>query len=146
MGAITVANALSESQANLWTLIRNNATVLALTKNVLDGVPVGLTKGTGFPYVIVPTPAIVAGEWATFSKRTEFLVFKVEVYDRKESVLRSLVDAIRSVVDTNRSLFATSYGMYKYFNQSGDLSYAVQEDNSIVYTYTLTLRYEWWDC
>ena len=146
MGALTVANCLSEAQSNLWTLIRNNATVLTYTKNVLDGVPLGLTSGTGFPYVIVPTPEIQGGEWATFSKKKETITFKVEVFDRKESVLRGLCDAIRSVVESNRVLFASSYGMFQYMNTSGTLSYAQMEDNSVVYNYTLTLEYQWWDC
>jgi len=146
MTAITVANALSASQGNLWTLIKTDATVLSYTKNVLDGVPIGLTKGTGFPYVIVPTPTIDQGEWATFSKRNEYLVFNIEVYDRKESVLRSLCDAIRNVCETNRVLFATSNGMYQYTNTSTSMSYMVDDDNSVVYNYTITLRYLWWDC
>jgi len=146
MGQITVANCLSEAQSNLWTLIKTNATVLSYTKNVLDGVPLGLTKGTGFPYVIVPTPEIQAGEWQTFSKRDETITFKVEVFDRKESVLRSLCDAIRNVAESNRVLFSNSYGMYQYTNVSGTLSYVVEEDNSVVYNYTLLLSYKWWDC
>jgi hypothetical protein len=146
MGAVTVANCLSEAQANLWTLIKTNATVLGYTKNVLDGVPIGLTSGTGFPYVIVPTPDIVEGEWVTFGKKKERISFKVEVFDRKESVLRALCDAIRNVAETNGSTFATSYGMFKYMNVHGSLTYIRAEDNSVVYNYTLTLEYEWWDC
>jgi hypothetical protein len=112
----------------------------------LDGVPVGLTSGTGFPYVIVPTPNIESGEWMTLTKKKETLSFKIEIFDRKESVLRSLCDAIRNVAETNTTLFANSYGMYKYMNSSGNLSYVMTEDRSIVYNYTLTLEYEWWDC
>jgi hypothetical protein len=146
MGAVTIANCLSEAQSNLWSLIRTNATVLTITKNVLDGVPVGLTSGTGFPYVIVPTPNIESGEWVTLTKKKETISFKVEVFDRKESVLRSLCDAIRNVAETNTTLFANSYGMYRYMNSSGNLSYVMMDDNSVVYNYTLTLEYEWWDC
>jgi hypothetical protein len=130
----------------LWTLLKTDATVLTFTKNVLDGVPVGLTKGTGFPYVIVPTPEIRAGEWRTLSKRDEEIIFEIQVYDRKESVLRSLCDAIRNACETNRVVFSNSYGMYKYTNSTGSLSYIVEDDNSVVYNYTLSLSYVWWDC
>lgn len=146
MTVITVANTLSGAQGNLWTLIKNDVTVLSFTKNILDGVPVGLTKGTGFPYVIVPTPTIEAGEWATFSKRNEFIVFKIQVYDRKESVLRGLCDAIRNVAETNRVLFALDNGMYQYTNTTTNMTYMIDEDNAVVYNYELTLKYLWWDC
>jgi len=146
MTAITVANTLSASQENIWTLIKNDSTVLSFTKNILDGVPVGLTRGTGFPYVIVPTPTITAGAWRTLAHRDEFLTFKIEVFDRKESVMRKLCDAIRNVLETNRVAFATENGMYQYFNTSTDMTYVVEEDNSIVYNYTITVKYQWWDC
>jgi len=146
MVQITTANSLTESQSNLWTLLKTNATILSYTKNVLDGVPLGLTSGTGFPYIIVPTPEISSGEWVTLTKKNEKLVFKVEIFDRKESVLRSICDAIRDVVQTNSTIFANTHGMYKYMNTSGILSYVIQEDKSVVYNYTLTLEYLWWDC
>lgn len=146
MGALTVANCLSESQSNLWTLIKEAATVLAYTKNVLDGVPVGLTKGTGFPYVIVPTPEVQHNDYRTLTNHSETLIFRVEIFDRKESVLRNLADAIRYLVDNNKTVFSNSYGMFKYANSSGTLSYDIAEDNSVIYNYTLTLEYVWWDC
>jgi hypothetical protein len=142
---VTQANALTASQGNLWSLIKTDTTVLTFTKNVLDGVPLGLTKGTGFPYVIVPTPTIRYGGWKTLSKRNEYLVFAIEVYDRKESVLRGLCDAIRNVCETNRVLFALSNQM-QYQNTSTSLGYLIDEDGSVVYNYTITVEYLWWDC
>jgi hypothetical protein len=146
MTVVTQANVLTASQGNLWTLIKTDATVLSYTKNILDGVPVGLTKGTGFPYVIVPTPTGETGGWKTLSKRNEWLTFTIEVYDRKESVLRGLCDAIRNVCENNRVLFARDNGMYQYENSSTALGYLTDEDGSIVYNYTITLKYLWWDC
>jgi hypothetical protein len=146
MGAVTIANSLFEAQANLWNLIKADATVLSYTKNILDGVPLGLTSGTGFPYVIVPTPEVNSPQWVTLTKKKETLSFKINVFDRKESVLRHLCDAIRNVAETNTALFRNSYGMYKYMNTTSSLTYIRDADNSIVYNYTLTLEYEWWDC
>lgn len=145
MTVVTIANFLTASQGNLWTLIRNDVTVSAITKNVLDGIPVGLTAGTGFPYVIVPTPEVTNGERVTLNSKREHVTFKVSVFDRKESVLRTLCDAIRNAVETNKNVFA-GYGMYQYMNTSTSLSYVIQEDNAVVYNYVLSFEYEWWDC
>jgi hypothetical protein len=134
---------LAESQANLWNLLKADATIAGITKNVLDGVPVGLTQGTGFPYVIVPTPVVDEESYLTFSKKQETITFKVEIFDRKESVLRQLCDAIRSVCETNKMLFKRSYGMMEFKNARTSITYVVMEDNAIVYNYTMELAYEW---
>ena len=145
MGEVTYANFLSEAQSNLWTLLKADATLATYTKNVLDGIPLGLTKGTGFPYVIVPTPEVTDEHYLTFSKKIEAVSFKVEVFDRKESVLRNVCDAIRNCVGSaaNTKIFGNTYGMYKFLNATTSLGYDIQEDNSVVYNYTMTLTYEW---
>lgn len=143
MGEVTCANFLSEAQANLWSLLRNDATLATKTKNILDGVPLGLTSGTGFPYVIVPTPIISSSSRLTFTKKKEVATFKVQVFDRKESVLRAVCDAVRNACETNKELFRNSYGMFKYTNTSTSMTYSVMEDNSVVYTYEMDIAYEW---
>lgn len=143
MGEVTYANFLTEAQSNLWSLLRADTTIATYTKNVLDGIPLGLTKGTGFPYVIVPTPEVSDEHYLTFTKKIESISFRVDVFDRKESVLRSLCDAIRNACETNKTLFKNSYGMFKFINGNTSLAYDVQEDNSVVYNYTMTLSYEW---
>ena len=82
-------------------------------------------------------------EYLTFTKKKESVSFRVEVFDRKESVLRLVCDAIRSVCETNKNLFKNSYGMYKFKNSNTSLSYDMQEDNSVVYNYGMVLSYEW---
>jgi len=143
MGEVTYANFLTEAQANLWNLLKANATVLSYTKNVLDGVPIGLTEGTGFPYVIVPTPTVTEEKYITFSKKIQTVSFKIDIFDRKESVSRLLGDAVKNCIETNKASFSTSYGMYRFINSSSSLTYVRQADRAIVYDYTLNIDYEW---
>jgi hypothetical protein len=143
IGAVTYANFLTEGQANLWNLLKADATVLSYTKNILDGVPLGLTEGTGFPYIIVPTPTVSEEHYITFSKKIETVVFRIDIFDRKESVSRLLGDAVRSCIETNKATFGTSYGMYRFINASTSLSYVRVDDRSVVYDYALNIEYEW---
>jgi len=143
MGEVTYANFLSEAQANLWALLRADATIATYTKNIVDGIPLGLTKHEGFPYIIVPTPKINDEEYLTFTRKRESITFNIDVFDRKEAVLRKLCDAVRNCAETNKNLFRNSYGMFKFMNAAGDLTYDVQEDGAVVYDYTMKFSYEW---
>ena len=143
MEEVTYSNLLAESQSNLWTALKSDATIASYTKNVLDGVPLGLTSGTGFPYVIVPTPTINEKYLTLGNRKMSQIEFKVQVFDRKESMLRKVCDAVRACCETNKTTFQTTYGMYKYLNSSTNMSYVVQEDNSVVYNYEMTILYEW---
>jgi len=69
--------------------------------------------------------------------------FRVHVFDRKESILRKLCDAVRNCCQTNKNTFSNSYGMFNYKNTSTSMSYAIQEDNSVVYDYEMLIQYEW---
>jgi hypothetical protein len=143
MGEVTYANFLTEAQANLWNLLKADTTLAGYTKNVLDGVPLGLTKGTGFPYVIVPTPEVTSEDYLTFTKKISHIAFRVSVFDRKESVLRLVCDAVRNACETNKVLFKNSYGMFRFLNANTSLSYDVQDDGAVVYTYMMNISYEW---
>lgn len=143
MGEVTVANMLAESQTNVWNLLRSDATLLSMTKNILDGVPLGLTKGTGFPYIIVPTPTLSGESYITFNRKQRTIIFNIETFDRKESVLRTVVDRISYLLQTSSPTFKTSYGMMKYISSSTGMSYITDEDNSVIYNYTVSATYEW---
>ena len=142
-GEVTYAAFLNNAQANLWYLISNDATVKTFTTNVLDGIPRGLTEGTGFPYIIVPTPVTGGENYLTFKNKKDKIIFKVPVYDRKESVLRPLCDAVRNACQTNTALFRNSYGMLKFIAGETTMAYVMTPDRQVVYEYTLNLTYEW---
>jgi len=143
MGEVTYANLLSEAQANLWNTLKADTTLASYTKNVLDGVPVGLTSGTGFPYVIVPTPTLNESQFTFGARKTSTIEFRVQVFDRKESVLRSVCDAVRNSCETNKATFRNSYGMFNYLNSQTTMSYVVQDDNAVVYNYEMIIIFEW---
>lgn len=141
-GVLTYEDAIDNAQSNLWTLLRNDKPLLSLTKNILDGIPIGLTKGEGFPYIIVPTPTLNE-EYITFSKKMATLSFDIQVYATKESIVRQIADRIRFICEENKVVFHNSYGQYKFKNSSTGLSYESTQDGDIVYDYTLTITYEW---
>lgn len=142
MGEVDNTKLLKESQSNVWTLIRGSTAITAYTNNILDGVPLGLTKGIGFPYIIVPTPTITSEKYLTFKRKMVGIAFKVEVFDRKESVSRSICDALRNLLETNKATFHTTDGMFKYMNSSTALTYVTDEDNTVIYNYTLNMSFE----
>ena len=143
MAEVTYANFFSEAQANLWALVKNDATVKTFTPHVIDGIPLGLTQGIGFPYVIIPTPATGGEHYLTLTRKMKTIVFKMEIFDRKEATLRSLLNAVSNVIESNKVLFSNSYGMFKYLNSSGSMVYDIMEDNNVVYDYSLIATYEW---
>ena len=143
MAEVTYANFFSEAQANLWALVKNDATVKSFTPHVIDGIPLGLTQGIGFPYVIIPTPATGGENYLTFTHKKKTIVFRMEIFDRKEATLRSLLNAVSNVIESNKIVFNNSYGMFKYLNSSGSMVYDIMEDNNVVYDYSLVATYEW---
>ena len=147
VGEVTYATFLTNAQANLWDLISNDSVIQSYTKNVLDGIPVGLTKGTGFPYIIIPTPTVPSAGHITLTHVREIIEFKVDVFDRRERVLRPLCDRIRDLCEHAEVLFRNTYGMLHFITGNTTMSYVVVEDGSIVYNYTMNLTWEWvlWD-
>jgi len=143
MGDVTYEDLLTESQANVWNTRKANTTILSYTKNILDGVPEGLTKGTGFPYVVVATPTIESEPNLCFGGRKMSTInFEIRVYNKKESVNRLLCDAIRYCLENNLSTFKNDYGMMKYLNTSTHRSFYYQEDGSVIYEYFINVTYE----
>ena len=65
---------------------------------ILDGMPTDLIKGTGFPYIIVHTPTEETFKKTLNTKYQSNLEIQIEVYDRRESCVRTLIDMVRSSV------------------------------------------------
>jgi len=132
---------LQNGQSVLRTLIYNNATVAAITTKVLDGVPTELIKGTGFPYIIVHMPRISEDTLRIRRKRV-IILSTIEVWDKRESVVRTLCDAIRqAVVDGDSSMKAE--GFFERNIDSSGLDFTILTDNTALYTGTITISYKW---
>lgn len=100
----------TEAQSALWTILRGETALTALVNstNIVDGVPVGLIEGVGFPYVVVNGPAISEESInLAQTKMSVNLEFNISAYATQESILRSVVDAIRKAITnaTDRNTF-----------------------------------------
>ena len=83
-----------------------------LKTQILDGVPVGLIKGTGFPYIIVHTPEVEETR-LSFSKHKIELNVHIEIITRREGQVRILTDAVKdSLQNSQNTTKADGYCWY----------------------------------
>ena len=141
----TYSNILLSSQNSVWTYIRadlENQTNNSLrTKNVLDRIPENLTRGVGFPYVIVPLPSI-SEERFTMTQKRIFVNFDIEVWIKNNSTV-VLIDRVRALLSSNSSTFSGSLTLHQFLNSSGEMEVIDLPDESIVQRYVLSVQYEW---
>ena len=111
-----MSNAIQTLQSSILSILRADTTSLTIAYadgttgtiklsadvKILDGIPVDMLKGIGFPYIIVHTPEENT-ERLTFSKhKTEFTVH-IEILDRRESNVRILSDEVKNALDSNQN-------------------------------------------
>jgi len=116
MVATTIANVLQTLQSAVVDILRADVNSLTFThrdnstdgtslssQHILDGVPTGLQRGEGFPYIIVHTPEMDE-TWLTLRKQKIELNVHVEIIDRMEQNVRILTDGVRKSMSTNNSV------------------------------------------
>jgi len=129
-------------QTTVYNIIKGNATVLALNPKVVDGIPyTAMTKGLGFPYIIVPI-AKIAENPLTFSKKKIAVVVSVSIFSRKAGNIRSLADAIRKAMTDNESTTVAGK-LYNLKIVNGTTTTSIMADSKPIYEFTLDLNYEW---
>jgi hypothetical protein len=138
----TYSSILSTAQSTLWAAISGNAIIIASTAKVVDGLPVQLLKGTGFPFIIVHTPSSPEN-FKSFRKRSGQVAFSIEIWDKKELISRVLADAVRNAVYTDVTMNAAGFVLRDMQVQAVNMS--VQEDSSVIYTTIINVTYEWFE-
>jgi hypothetical protein len=141
--AIPYSTIVDSSQEALVTILKDDATIAAYTTNILDGIPTSLLRGTGFPYLIVHTP-VVKEERYTQTRFKIMLDFRIQVFDKKESNLRPLIDAVRNCLKTYQS-YERQYRLTNFTINSSDLSreFLPDEESTPVWVYTLNVEFRW---
>jgi len=141
MTVSTYGNLQDNAQSTVHGIVNADSIVQGFTKNIVDGVPEGLTRGVGFPYVVIPTPT-VSEERLTFTLKKVFVEFPIEIWTTRESVCRKLSDAVRNTLKTNLSTTEAAY--LKDFNvTSSGVSPTILPDGKTVYTNIIRVRFEW---
>jgi len=136
-------NILSLSQSRLVALISADATLSAITTNILDGIPTSLYRGTGFPYIIVHTPTIRCDRY-TQTKMRVMIAFNIEVYDKKEGNVRKLGDAIRNLLYTQQSaLRENRFTNMTIKSTSISREFLPDESSTPVWKYTVSPEFRW---
>ena len=104
MTATTYATVRNNIQSTLYTILTTNTAVKALCTHVLDGSIYKISEERGFPYIIVNTPSTFHGnrviDNSTF---TQEIAVDIVVASIKESVVRTLADAVINALATSQS-------------------------------------------
>jgi len=136
------SNIAVQLQSTVINILRNDSTVSGLTSNILDGVPAGLWKGTGFPYILVHTPTIEDTRITTTKIRNDAFM-EIEIISHQESVVRTLVDAVRNALKSNQNT-TRAENAYLYRNSSGSMNpfpIPGKQRRSMGWNFTMTIEY-----
>lgn len=137
----TYANVLDNAQTTIRNLLVADSTVTTYSPKVVDGTPEALTRGVGFPIVIVHTPEI-SEEFYSFTTKKIMITFGIEVVGKVETNVRKLTDAVRNALSANQ---ATTIGVkvFKFLNASTSLGKDELPDGTPLYTNVITVSYQW---
>ena len=141
--AISYSTIVDSSQGALVSILKDDDTIADYTTNVFDGVPTSLLRGTGFPYVVVHTPTLKEDRY-TQSRFRVMLDFRIQIYDKKESNLRPLADAVRNCLKTYQS-YERAYRLTNFTINSTDLGreFLPDEGSTPVWVYTINVEFRW---
>lgn len=144
MTATTYANIVKNAVDTVQAILQGNATILTLIEadNIWTYVPAQLTKGTGYPHIVVSGPPPDDADW-TFSLTQGTVSITIEALSRKTDVNQQLVDAVRRAL---RLAEATSEGVnLRHLRLTGGgMTPSVLDDESIVYVSTINAIYDWY--
>ena len=127
MTITTLANAIQTLQSNIISILQADTTLLTFTHankttdsqslsklTIVDGIPAGLLRGEGFPYIIVHTPEIDSTR-LTMRKHKEEMTIHIEIIDRMEGNVRILLDGVISAI--NNAQVTTKGSGYWWFGR-----------------------------
>uniref|UniRef100_A0A6M3IJ34 Tail protein n=1 Tax=viral metagenome TaxID=1070528 RepID=A0A6M3IJ34_9ZZZZ len=141
----TYSNIIYSSRDSVWSYLRsdleNHSDTSLKTSNVFTSIPKSLAKGTGFPYVIVPSPSL-SEERITFTQKKILVTFDIDIWISKSSTIK-LVDRIRTLLSSVSSTFSGTLNLNQFLNSSGSPETIELPNGEFVKKYTLTIQYEW---
>jgi hypothetical protein len=141
---VTYDTLIDTTQEEIYSIVKNNATVSAITTKVIDGLPyTSMQDNIGFPYVQVQTPTYTSTK-KTFSTYIVTLTIPIVCFATKASVSRELTDAVRKAITDGRS--TTTIAKLdenrlpsSTFNQS-----LLNDGKTILYQGTVNSTYQYW--
>jgi len=138
----TYANLRTSVHTVIYGILTADTTLLALTNNIVDGSLYKVIKQRGFPYVIINTPAIElhANRYLDNEKFKQEVTVKITVASIKESVVRSVSDAVINALKTNQD--TTREANLNWFKLRGATANQYMMDNmDTVHTYDISVGY-----
>lgn len=147
MTATTYANIESNVQATIYGIISADATVLSYlapnsTKNILDGDPIKLIQGRGFPYITINNVKAEHGidRMANTINHCN-ISLDITIVSNQESVVRSISGAVRNALRTNQN---TTRGvkLTNFRVRSSSQTSAVLEPSGFAYIQTFSIGYK----
>jgi hypothetical protein len=122
MAVIAYENVSSELQSQIREILADSSSnTYALTQNVMDGMPIDLIKGRGFPYVLVHSP-VISEDRLTMSKFIMTANVRIEIISEQEQHARSVYDAVRQDLKEDTTIKANQG--YWYRNATSSINYS----------------------
>jgi hypothetical protein len=101
---VTYDTLIDTTQEAVYGIINTDSTIATYTSNIVDGLPyTKMQRGTGFPYVKIPSPT-AEEERYTFTKSKVTMVVEITIYSTVASVLREVTDAVRKALTENQNV------------------------------------------
>ena len=141
---VTYNTLIDTTQEEVYSIVKNNATVSAITTKVMDGLPFSsMQENIGFPYVQVQTPTYTAVK-KTFTTYIVTLNLPIVCFATKASVLRELTDAVRNAITAGRSTTTTAKLDENRLPSSAFNQSLLNDGKTILYQGTINATYEYW--
>lgn len=145
MVATTYANIVDNVETTIYAILSADTTIVTtLGAKVVSDVPEAITRGQGFPYVVV-NPASINEDRLTFSEKNVRVTSLIEVYSSKAANARKIADAVRNALKSNIST-SQSATLWRFMVESTSVeAVALPEESAIskAYTVGLNVSYEW---
>lgn len=161
MTITTLANSVQTLQNTIYNILKSDTTTITFTHadseittrtlgdlNIMDGIPVQLIEGVGFPYIIVHTPEENSERLTLTKHKTEFNVH-IEIIGKYEGNVRTLTDAVKDALhNAQATTKASGYWWYgrrirTNLNYTYLQSFTGKKEGKPVWHMDLFLTYLW---
>lgn len=136
----------SNVQSTIYGILSADSSIATMTNNIMDGMPPNLSKGLGFPYIIIHTPT-VEEQRLTNTKFFDLVTVHIQIYDKKEGNVRQLAGYVRNALRTNQS--TTRDAALFWYNRSGNRTalnyeFLIDESSQPVWVWDFYATYKWY--
>jgi hypothetical protein len=138
----TYANLRSSVHTVIYGILTADTTLTALTNNIVDGSLYKVVQQRGFPYVLIKTPTVEEHR----NRSTDNSVFHQEITIRisvasiKESVVRSVADAVINALETNQ-VTTRAAGLNWYKLRGASQREYMMDNQDTVHVYDIDVGY-----